>query len=135
MFVFFFKQNTAYEMRISDWSSDVCSSDLVDLRGGGKAVQRRCEGERDAAAVAAHDCFTVRPAERLACEVDVVAPARQRRVGERQSRGSFQCRARAGKVEVAAGQPARILIRLGRTFGRASRSGRVCQYVYITVDG
>src|SRR3546814_11735265 len=29
MFVFFFKQNTAYEMRISDWSSDVCSSDLV----------------------------------------------------------------------------------------------------------
>src|SRR3546814_1556723 len=28
---FFFKQKTAYEMRISDWSSDVCSSDLVDL--------------------------------------------------------------------------------------------------------
>src|SRR3546814_3297570 len=27
-FVFFFKQKTAYEMRISDWSSDVCSSDL-----------------------------------------------------------------------------------------------------------
>src|SRR3546814_5276417 len=30
--VFFFKQKTAYEMRISDWSSDVCSSDL-DLLG------------------------------------------------------------------------------------------------------
>src|SRR3546814_87357 len=29
VFVFFFKQKTAYEMRISDWSSDVCSSDLV----------------------------------------------------------------------------------------------------------
>src|SRR3546814_4690132 len=29
--VFFFKQKTAYEMRISDWSSDVCSSDLLDL--------------------------------------------------------------------------------------------------------
>src|SRR3546814_6243285 len=29
MLFFFFKQNTAYEMRISDWSSDVCSSDLV----------------------------------------------------------------------------------------------------------
>src|SRR3546814_3545226 len=28
--IFFFKQKTAYEMRISDWSSDVCSSDLVD---------------------------------------------------------------------------------------------------------
>src|SRR3546814_3019931 len=33
---FFFKQKTAYEMRISDWSSDVCSSDLVAL-----AVPRR----------------------------------------------------------------------------------------------
>src|SRR3546814_3009100 len=28
VYVFFFKQKTAYEMRISDWSSDVCSSDL-----------------------------------------------------------------------------------------------------------
>src|SRR3546814_9060500 len=30
-FFFFFKQKTAYEMRISDWSSDVCSSDLASL--------------------------------------------------------------------------------------------------------
>src|SRR3546814_10373900 len=29
---FFFKQKTAYEMRISDWSSDVCSSDLCGAR-------------------------------------------------------------------------------------------------------
>src|SRR3546814_8263748 len=29
MWFFFFKQKTAYEMRISDWSSDVCSSDLA----------------------------------------------------------------------------------------------------------
>src|SRR3546814_1579612 len=29
-YFFFFKQKTAYEMRISDWSSDVCSSDLLD---------------------------------------------------------------------------------------------------------
>src|SRR3546814_6299427 len=29
---FFFKQKTAYEMRISDWSSDVCSSDLFAVR-------------------------------------------------------------------------------------------------------
>src|SRR3546814_5040397 len=28
---FFFKQKTAYEMRISDWSSDVCSSDLIKI--------------------------------------------------------------------------------------------------------
>src|SRR3546814_5180587 len=31
VFLFFFKQKTAYEMRISDWSSDVCSSDLLTL--------------------------------------------------------------------------------------------------------
>src|SRR3546814_10459087 len=37
LFVFFFKQNMAYEMRISDWSSDVCSSDLA-LPTGGTAV-------------------------------------------------------------------------------------------------
>src|SRR3546814_2109149 len=33
LFFFFFKQKTAYEMRISDWSSDVCSSDLVHVIG------------------------------------------------------------------------------------------------------
>src|SRR3546814_6671901 len=27
-----FKQNTAYDMRISDWSTDVCSSDLIDIQ-------------------------------------------------------------------------------------------------------
>src|SRR3546814_4709036 len=31
LFFFFFKQKTAYEMRISDWSSDVCSSDLREI--------------------------------------------------------------------------------------------------------
>src|SRR3546814_20830372 len=34
MCFFFFKQKTAYEMRISDWSSDVCSSDLWIMRTG-----------------------------------------------------------------------------------------------------
>src|SRR3546814_1832471 len=47
-FFFFFKQKTAYEMRISDWSSDVCSSDL--RTGGGAPVRgkilRACEGVR-----------------------------------------------------------------------------------------
>src|SRR3546814_4483052 len=36
--VFFFKQKTAYEMRISDWSSDVCSSDLTRLRNICEAI-------------------------------------------------------------------------------------------------
>src|SRR3546814_4526842 len=53
LFIFFFKQKTAYEMRISDWSSDVCSSDLdrpvIEHRAGaddrcvarGRAVDHR----------------------------------------------------------------------------------------------
>src|SRR3546814_1928243 len=48
--IFFFKQQTAYEMRISDWSSDVCSSDLDrQARRGTKQQpsdhrQRHCRG-------------------------------------------------------------------------------------------
>src|SRR3546814_16471302 len=38
--MFLFKQKTAYEMRISDWSSDVCSSDLGRARDGRIAPQR-----------------------------------------------------------------------------------------------
>src|SRR3546814_14548958 len=77
MFLFFFKQKTAYEMRISDWSSDVCSSDLehharhlrqpLGRRHGARMVDRRQvaqprlaeqghvdrEGERAQAAVGA----------------------------------------------------------------------------------
>src|SRR3546814_10745101 len=40
---FFFKQKTAYEMRISDWSSDVCSSDLLL---GRPAIRRSKESRR-----------------------------------------------------------------------------------------
>src|SRR3546814_3199525 len=45
-FVFFFKQKTAYELRISDWSSDVCSSDLprpcgLDAHGRAAGARRR----------------------------------------------------------------------------------------------
>src|SRR3546814_762717 len=38
-YVFFFKQKTAYELRISDWSSDVCSSDLMLWFGGANMYQ------------------------------------------------------------------------------------------------
>src|SRR3546814_15702665 len=49
--IFFFKQETAYDMRISDWSSDVCSSDLA-LRhargeGGGRLGRGRHRGGGD----------------------------------------------------------------------------------------
>src|SRR3546814_19787617 len=52
IFFFFFKQKTAYEMRISDWSSDVCSSDLdqageneVDRAGRHRMDHRRRDGD------------------------------------------------------------------------------------------
>src|SRR3546814_4296689 len=52
IFFFFFKQKTAYEMRISDWSSDVCSSDLrrfvarpvfLNVEPGAKAAPRAAQ--------------------------------------------------------------------------------------------
>src|SRR3546814_10690839 len=79
-FLFFFKQKTAYEMRISDWSSDVCSSDLARMSARARrhehqpvdAERRRLAGMldrddvgKDEAAIAVHrlDHFA-RPAER-----------------------------------------------------------------------
>src|SRR3546814_2348293 len=47
----FFKQKTAYEMRISDWSSDVCSSDLDQY---GDAIDRTVDGFH--ARVVQHEC-------------------------------------------------------------------------------
>src|SRR5881628_2911710 len=60
-FFFFFKQKTAYEMSVSDWSSDVCSSDLtvpgaVELEG----LRRRLEvsaGTRRERQVAVRQCL------------------------------------------------------------------------------
>src|SRR3546814_8764646 len=63
---FFFKQKTAYEMRISDWSSDVCSSDLlialnIDiaptiLHMAGLQTPRRMQG-RDLISAVRHSGF------------------------------------------------------------------------------
>src|SRR3546814_8798232 len=48
-FVFFFKQKTAYELRISDWSSDVCSSDLEGEIAGPEAQRQVVDAEEGAA--------------------------------------------------------------------------------------
>src|SRR3546814_6411580 len=45
--IFFFKQKTAYDMRISDWSSDVCSSDLGSLRALATTMEKRVAGLPD----------------------------------------------------------------------------------------
>src|SRR3546814_8783259 len=58
--VFFFKQKTAYEMRISDWSSDVCSSDLAKAACNDKTcgLPRRVQSvTRQGVTVAVLDAF------------------------------------------------------------------------------
>src|SRR3546814_16824196 len=88
--LFFFKQKTAYEMRISDWSSDVCSSDLLaGERAGNRRILPRGEqgnGENDAC--------RARPQHRAAQVIglidvgDIVAPVDvEGRGGEDQTRG------------------------------------------------
>src|SRR3546814_6234649 len=55
---FLFKQKTAYEMRISDWSSDVCSSDLEELHAQALGLAARAavaEDVRLVAAIGAHE--------------------------------------------------------------------------------
>src|SRR3546814_7168939 len=70
---FFFKQNTAYEMRISDWSSDVCSSDLNSGRRtehtGRPALPpqyQRADAERDQSERGQHTEHLIDPAEQRA---------------------------------------------------------------------
>src|SRR3546814_2917554 len=60
LFFFFFKQKTAYEMRISDWSSDVCSSD--PLLGPDAAEVARCDEVLDLLGIAG---LAGEPIERL----------------------------------------------------------------------
>src|SRR3546814_14497581 len=89
---FFFKQKTAYEMRISDWSSDVCSSDLVAdagrggrlrHRGGGRALREGRRGDDRNEREREHD--QNEPAEREPAATHLTADARlaeqHRRVG------------------------------------------------------
>src|SRR3546814_17536542 len=107
---FFFKQKTAYEVRISDWSSDVCSSDLVRLRSLRRvwhcrhATQaRERDGERHSA-----------------------LPVRQ----------SAPPDLHQGQAAHEATHEARSAVRNGGPIlqiGRASCRERVCQYVSISV--
>src|SRR3546814_10623743 len=62
---FFFKQKTAYELLISDWSSDVCSSDLVQ--------RDRCVGQRSLACTCRTAWMREWPGR---CEGDVAGPRR-----------------------------------------------------------
>src|SRR3546814_11715893 len=102
--VFFFKQKTAYEMRISDWSSDVCSSDLqpgIDHHPNhGVAVVDEGEGRHRAGNDAEMGHQPVGAAERHPAGADRLAQ-----------------RLQVDRPEI----------------GRASGRERVCQYAYISV--
>src|SRR3546814_19102364 len=104
---FFFKQKTAYEMRISDWSSDVCSSDLrteylaEDRRTAGR---RACPGfeEHRAAAFPGHESgmATIERATSLAGPI-LVAPTAAR--AEHRERLQLEGRELAGGADHEAG--------------------------------
>src|SRR3546814_2040092 len=101
---FFFKQKTAYEMRISDWSSDVCSSDLV---GAGRRVGGG--GQRDGLAAAD---LHAELAEQQIFRTEVMPPLRD-------AMGLVD----GQQLDVRAREQRR------RQLGRASCRERVCQYV------
>src|SRR3546814_2247148 len=72
LYFFFFKQKTAYELRISDWSSDVCSSDLRPprRRDGADREDGPCLGRDRAARVCRADRGRRRAARRHAARAD-----------------------------------------------------------------
>src|SRR3546814_1433403 len=85
LFIFFFKQKTAYEVRISDWSSDVCSSDL-----SAKAIRRPLPGAcggcggADGIIAAFHQAFLPHAGTCAiqACADSVLPRSEERRVGK-----------------------------------------------------
>src|SRR3546814_9831758 len=122
-FFFFFKQKTAYEMRISDWSSDVCSSDLSPSsprethRRGAVPVLKNTRHEAFARALAkgmsadaAYEAAGYKPsrsaASRLSSNVNV-----QGRVCELLERG-------ARRAEIDNARTLQEMVRLGK-IGRA----------------
>src|SRR3546814_20801425 len=133
MFIFFFfKQKTAYEMRISDWSSDVCSSDLplvlrarVGIGGDHGAAEsiggdqkRRVRRQREAFDIAAED-----------------SGKQNRRVDGRLDGGLFldrqEDRLHGPKPSSSYSAIVAMIARGAKTFKNGSEScrDRVCQYV------
>src|SRR3546814_2520770 len=119
LYFFLFKQKTAYAMRISDWSSDVCSSDLgfgVERAG---LLERECRFLRRGEAVAAPEHEQVRrPGE----GGDRGRPVE--RIGGGQPFGQLVERARQPRIFGPGGDQCG-----DGQIGRASCRERVCQYV------
>src|SRR3546814_18391966 len=126
--VFFFKQKTAYEMRISDWSSDVCSSDLFGFGACNRHAQARYAGSdpqwryrgarRRVPARIDHRCVEGAVAWRY--------PAARLPVPQRQQ---DRHQARTPDLRDAEGAAGRFEGEIGRASGRE----RGCQYGWIWV--
>src|SRR3546814_12841060 len=123
-FFFFFKHKTSYEMRIIDWSSDVCSSDLCDrivhgvLQRYGRRACKRDEsaGRSVCVAVLADAC-----AQCAATAADVVAASASQYVGARRGGGLRDCRL-AVRAFDAAGDQGSEESRVGTECVRMGRS-------------
>src|SRR3546814_21032743 len=85
LFVLFFKQKTAYELRISDWSSDVCSSDLVEVEVMHGEIQHRgrAAANADYFEAASNQPFHQRGLECRRAEAAVVSDRDSRPPGDR----------------------------------------------------
>src|SRR3546814_6935279 len=86
-----FKQKTAYEMRISDWSSDVCSSDLIPPAAIAAEAQNHPAPDASTAWTEAAEALAIRQlllaeAERLGIEAEAVADAEGNRLTDEDAR-------------------------------------------------
>src|SRR3546814_17501391 len=128
MFVFFFQQKTAYEMRISDWSSDVCSSDLrvFDLQPGVHFHEP--------------DAVRLQPIARVGDEFDCAGAFVIDRLGGADGGGAdggarFVVHARRrGFLDPLLLAALERAIATEQKSGRASCRDRVCQYEKILVE-
>src|SRR3546814_4220887 len=107
----FCKQKTAYEMRISDWSSDVCSSDLL--------VQTFL---RDMAEIEPSDLLATQPLHRARC-------LRGTQVATVAKQGGDEAFSWVIDLGFKAGQWSEQSMQVEPQIGRASCRERVCQYV------
>src|SRR3546814_8352000 len=118
---FFFKQKTAYEMSISDWSSDVCSSDLLD-GATGVQLEDRAEAQRR------QDIEDFHGGKKMALVFSTGAGGSS--LSYHAKTGSKNTRRRIHYVIQLGYRADEVTQGFGRTqLGRASGSERVCQSV------
>src|SRR3546814_10145534 len=107
---FFFKQKTAYELRISDWSSDVCSSDLLEDRRGALDQRLHLDGGPGILAVAGvlrldPDRLCVPRGDAVPGSIAGMVGASGRDDMEDARRGEEELRQGAGKIRSAIADP------------------------------